>query len=181
MMVRIGFPSGHVAYRQLVPHGSEALPTGDFAVRSLGCAGDKSSRLTAISFWMGRLGHPHHRGFRLPLTDAAARLVLAARFCVGRVLRDGLARLGAGLSLRAGSGCGLAGWGCVLRTASANILCRSALVGAEGLVILPPFLSNSRLPRRAINLQSSASFSGIPLCLERKIPQQRRAAMKTTD
>jgi hypothetical protein len=57
----------------------------------------------------------------------------------------------------------LTGWGCVLRTASANILCRSALVGAEGFVILPLFLSTSRQ------------------CLEMTILQQRRAAMETTD
>jgi hypothetical protein len=38
MIARIGFPSSHVAYRQLVPNGNEALPTDDFAVRLRGMA-----------------------------------------------------------------------------------------------------------------------------------------------
>lgn len=174
MMARIGFPSSHVAYRQLVPYGDE-----DFTHRRPCCSvarlrGDSVSRLVAI---LGRHGHPHYRGFRLPLADARTRLVLAARFCVGRVLRGRLARLGAGLSLRACSGCGLTGCGCVLRTASANILCRSALVGAEGLVMLPPFEFAPSLAERSTFTRRQ---EGAPQCLEMTILQQQRAAVKTT-
>ena len=133
MMARAGFPSHHVAYRQLVPYGNEILPTGDRAVRLRGCAETESRAWLRFPFHLGGFVY---RGFSLPLTDARTRLVLAVRFFAVGVLRGGLARLGAGLSLRAGSGCGLTGWGCVLRTASANILCRSALVCVEDFVIL---------------------------------------------
>lgn len=156
-MTCIGFPSDHVAYRQLVPCGNEVLPTVGFAVRSRVCAETVSHASPRFLFHLGRVGHPDYRGLSLPLTDARMRLVLAARFFAERVLRGGLARLGAGLSLQAGSGCGLTGWGCVLRTASASILCRSALVGLEDFVIcripfeLPPSLAErSTFNRREI-------------------------------
>jgi hypothetical protein len=112
-------------------------------------------------------GRQRCRGFPLPRVDERTRWVLAVRSCVARVLRGGLARLAADLSFRAGSGCGSSGWGCVLRTASASILCRSALVGAEDFVI-SCFLLNSRLPW-ASN-RSPLGLSGrIPLCLETTI------------
>jgi len=138
------------------------LPTGELAVRSRSSAKPEFRASAIFLFMFGRHERPHYRGFRLPLTDARTRLVLSVRFCVERVVREGLARLVPGLSLRTGSGSGSTGWGCVLRTASANIRSRSALVGAEGFVILPLFLLKSRT------------------YLELTIPQQRRAAMKTT-
>src|SRR5262245_29686449 len=95
----------------------------------------------AISFGLRRHaeGCSHYRGCRLRLLDARAPLFLTARFGEGCVLRGRPLRLGAGCRSRTGSGCVSTGWGCVLRTASANIWCNSALVGAEGFVILPLF------------------------------------------
>jgi len=67
----------------------------------------------------------------------------------------------------------------VLRTASANILCRSALVGAEGFVILPLFLSNSRSSLAGRSTFNHRQFQTARLKMT--ISQQRRAAMKTAD
>jgi hypothetical protein len=65
--------------------------------------------------------------------------------------------------LRFGFGAGCAfetGWGCVLRTASASISCSSALVGAEGFVILLLFFFQlRRFPGQALGSQSLIVFS----------------------
>jgi hypothetical protein len=82
-----------------------------------------------------------YRGCCLRLEDARTLLILAVLgFGAGRLMRGRLLRLGSGCTSRMGSGCVLTGWGCVLRTASANISCSSALVGLEGFVISPLFL-----------------------------------------
>ena len=103
-------------------------------------------------------GHPHYRRCRLWLTDLRSLLILAVRFGAGRVLRGRLMRLGPGRTSRGGSGCELTGWGCVLRTASASIRSKSALVG-EGFVIWPLFLFRLRgFPGQALSLQSFIIF-----------------------
>jgi hypothetical protein len=75
-------------------------------------------------------------------------------------------RLGSGCTLRTGSDCVLSGYGCVLRTASANISRSSALVGVEGFVILPLFLFRLRgFPGQTLSLQSFVIFpEGFPFC-----------------
>jgi hypothetical protein len=95
--------------------------------------------------------HPHYRGCRLRLADARPLLILAVLVDAGRVLR-----LRPGRTSRGGcSGSGLAGCGCVLRTASANIRCKSAFVGVKGLVILSLFLFRLRgFPGQGLSLQS---------------------------
>ena len=118
------------------------------------------AQLTAIPSSLRRLPRsPHYRSRRLRLTDARPLLILAVRFDAGGVLRGRLVRLGPGLTSRGGSGCELTGWGCVLRTASASIRCKSALVGVEGFVILSLFLFRLRgFPGQALSLQSLIIF-----------------------
>ena len=116
------------------------------------------SALAAISLGLGR-SRPHYRGCRLRLVDARTLLVLAVRFGAGRVLRDRLLSLGSGWTSRTGSVCVFAGWGCVLRTASASIACSSALVGVVGFAILPLFVFRLRgFPGQALSLQSFVVF-----------------------
>lgn len=59
-------------------------------------------------------------------------------------LLDKVLRLVPGRTSRDGTDCELTGWGwgCVLRTASANIRCKSAFVGLEGFVIWHYFSFN---------------------------------------
>src|SRR5262249_17383976 len=82
------------------------------------------------------------------------------RFGAGRVLRSRLLRFGSGCTSRTGSGCVSTGWGCVLRTASANISYSSALVGVEGFAISSLFLFRFRgFPGEPFSLQSFVIFS----------------------
>jgi hypothetical protein len=62
-------------------------------------------------------------------------------------------RLALARTSRACSGWDLTGWGCVLRTASASIRCKSALVGVDVILQLFPVRLRG-FPGQALSLQS---------------------------